>query len=33
MTSKDISKSDEEIEQYNDVKHEFWNGLREIAGI
>ncbi len=33
MTSKDIPKSDEEIEQYNNEKREFWNGLRLIAGI
>ncbi len=33
MTSKNLPKSDEEIEQYNNVKREFWNGLREIAGI
>ena len=33
MKSKDIPKSDEEIEQYNNEKREFWNGLRLIAGI
>jgi hypothetical protein len=33
MTNKYLLESGEEIEQYNNVKRNFWKGLKEIAGI
>ena len=33
MITKNLPESDEEIEQYNNVNTEFWNGLWEIAEV